>query len=118
MTNQQASNDYARARALTMCAKYLGADLHPIALSLARRLQDDGARLRALGGLALGLPAEQRAALVREAADIAPTIGSPWLRVRAYAALIMRVPPSEREALFQEPLIQFGINCLKISWRA
>lgn len=104
ITEQPASNDFARARALAKLAPQLSEAEQPAALALARALQDAGARARALSSLATVLPKEQRHAVLQEALTIARQIVNPWLRVRACAPIAMRLPAKEKVVVAQEML--------------
>ncbi len=104
IAEQQASNDFARARTLAKLAPQLSEAEKPIALTLARALQDAGARARALSSLATVLPKEQRHAVLQEALKTARQIVNPWLRVRAYAPIATRLSAEEKIVVAQEML--------------
>jgi hypothetical protein len=104
ITEQQASDEFARARTLAKLAPHLSDAEKPTALLVARALHDAGAQARALSSLATVLPAEQRREVLQEALTSARQIINPWLRVRAYAPIAMRLPTEEKTVVAQAML--------------
>jgi hypothetical protein len=104
ITERQTSDDFARARTLARLTPHLNEADKPIALAVARALQDAGARAHALSSLASVLPEEKRRAVLHEALNFARQIINPWLRVRAYAPIVTHLSAEEKAAVAQEML--------------
>jgi len=91
---------YFRAEVLTDLAPYLPEPLMTKALSAARAITDETARIRALAGLASYLPEPLKTQIVQEALSAARTITNETARARVLTSLAPHLPePLMTEAL-------------------
>jgi hypothetical protein len=96
------ADEYACARALTRIAPYLPDESKSTALAIVHQINDPGARVRALCGLANSLPQEAKDAALPEALTIAHGISNAWLRVRALIGVSMSLPLNRAEDVRRE----------------
>ena len=105
ITQRTPSDEYACARALARIAPYLSDESKSVALSIAHQIDDPGARVRGLCGLAGSLPRAGKDAALHEALTIAQGISNAWLRVRSLISISMSLPAEMAEGVRREAFV-------------